>query len=304
MEVKDKLLLNGAKYSGDVKNNIPHGYGIYETDNIKYEGYFKDGIFDLFGVLTDKIRKYKYVGSFKLGNKEGFGKIIFEDGKYFEGMFKNNSANGIGYMEYSDGEVYVGEFLNNLSDGFGTVYYSNGNIFTGSFSKDKEDGIGVIMEKDNKSYGIKVEYKSDGYTLIHGQIKLTSDLNTHMVYRIIDEKEYTFYGMIDKYSKLIKGIYHYNNNNNSIFDIFIGDISDEFKNGIFILKNKDIYIGFIENDELTGKGEYVSLGKGKYIGEFVGGLKTGDFEFIDYDGNKYHHKYDLDKLVNVREEIQ
>jgi hypothetical protein len=302
MEVKDKLLFNGAKYNGDVKNNIPHGYGVYETQNIKYEGYFKDGIFDLFGILTDKVRKFKYIGSFKDGNKEGYGKIIFDDGKYFEGLFKNNSANGVGYMEYSDGEIYVGEFKNNLADGFGTVYYSNGNIFTGSFSKDKEDGIGVIMEKDNRSYGIKVEYKADGYTMIHGQIKLTSDLNTHMVYRIVDKENYRFYGMIDKYSNLVSGIYHYENHDK--FDTFIGNFSEDFKNGILILKNKDIYIGFFENDELTGKGELIVLGKGRYIGEFDLGKKNGDFEFIDYDGNKYHHKYVDDKLVDVREEIQ
>ena len=212
MEVKDKLLLNGARYSGNLENDLPNGYGIYETNNIKYEGYFKDGLFHISGTLTDKVRKYKYVGSFNLGNKEGFGKIIFDDGKYFEGMFLNNSANGIGYMEYSDGEVYVGEFKNNLANGQGTVYYTNGNIYTGSFLDDKENGLGVMMEHDNKSYGIKVEYKKDGYTLIHGQVKLTCDLNTHMVYRIIENDDFTYFGMIDKYSKLVQGIYHYKNN--------------------------------------------------------------------------------------------
>ncbi|MBP5446150.1 MAG: hypothetical protein J6Y28_08270 [Acholeplasmatales bacterium] len=302
MIVKEKMLLNGAKYSGNIENNIPHGYGVYETNNLKYEGYFYNGLFDSFGILTDKVRNYKYEGYFKLGNKEGFGQISFNDGRYFEGIFKGNSANGIGYMKYSDGEIYVGEFKNNLADGDGTVYYANGNIYTGQFKNDKECGLGVVMEKDNRSYGIKVEYKEDGYTLIHGQIKLTSELNTHMVYRIVENNDYLFFGMIDKYSNLIKGIYHYKNHKD--FKTFIGNISEEFKNGLLIFNNNNLYTGFIENDELTGKGELNVLGKGKYVGEFFNGIKNGEFKFIDYDGEEYHHIYDNDKLSNTRKEIQ
>ena len=301
MEEKNKTLINGATYSGELLNDLPHGYGVYETDNIKYEGYFRNGLFDLYGTLIDKNRKYKYIGSFNMGNKDGFGKIIFDDGKYFEGMFTSNLANGIGYMEYSDGEIYVGEFKNNLANGSGTVYYTNGNIYTGNFKDDKEDGFGVMMEAGNRSYGIKVEY-NNGYTLIHGQIKLTSELNTHMVYRIVEKDNYRFFGMIDKYSNLIKGIYHYNDN--SLFDTFIGDISEEFKNGIVILKNNGIFKGFFENDELTGKGELTVFGKGTYTGEFIKGKICGDFEFVDYNGNKYHYSFDNDRLIDVREEVQ
>ncbi len=302
MEVKDKLLLNGARYSGNIEKGIPHGYGKYETANILYEGYFYNGLFSLFGVLTDKVIKYKYIGGFDRGMKNGYGKLIFDDGKYFEGVFNDNICNSYGYMEYSDGEVYVGEFKSNLANGSGTVYYANGNVFTGLFKNDKECGLGVIVEKDNNSFGIKVEYKEDGYTLIHGQVKLTTELNTHMVYRIVENNEFKFYGMIDKFSNLIKGIYHYNSD--SSFDTFVGDITNEFKNGILYLKNGDIYKGFYENDILTGKGEYTVLGKGTYIGEFVDGKKCGDFIFVDYNGNRYHHKYDNDRLISAREEVQ
>ena len=234
--------------------------------------------------------------------KNGYGKLIFDDGKYFEGVFNDNICNSYGYMEYRDGEIYVGEFKSNLANGSGTVYYANGNIFTGLFKNDKECGLGVIVEKDNNSFGIKVEYKEDGYTLIHGQVKLTTELNTHMVYRIVENNEFKFYGMIDKFSNLIKGIYHYNSD--SSFDTFVGDITNEFKNGILYLKNGDIYKGFYENDILTGKGEYTVLGKGTYIGEFVDGKKCGDFIFVDYNGNRYHHKYDNDRLISAREEVQ
>ena len=76
LEVKDKLLLNGAKYSGNMENNMPHGYGVYETNNIKYVGYFNNGVFDLFGSLTDKVIKYTYTGEFRNGMKNGYGKYF------------------------------------------------------------------------------------------------------------------------------------------------------------------------------------------------------------------------------------
>lgn len=301
LEVENKLLLNGATYTGNIENNMPHGYGVYETKNIKYTGYFTNGVFDLFGTLIDKVIKYTYTGEFKNGMKNGYGRLVFNDGKYFEGLFTNNMCNDFGYMEYPDKEKYIGEFKNNKADGSGSVYYANGNIFTGEFKDDKEAGIGVIMEKDNNSYGIKVEY-TNGYTLIHGQIKLTSELNTHMVYRMIDNSDYRYYGMIDKYSNFIKGICHYKNHES--FLTFVGNFTDEFRNGVLFFKNNDIFKGFFENNELTGKGEYIILGKGTYIGEFIDGKKNGDFVFVDYNGNKYHHKYDMDKLIQVREEVQ
>ena len=37
MEVKDKLLLNGARYTGEIINDMPHGYGVYETNTIKLQ---------------------------------------------------------------------------------------------------------------------------------------------------------------------------------------------------------------------------------------------------------------------------
>ena len=45
-------------------------------------------------------------------------------------------------------------------------------------------------------------------------------------------------------------------------------------------------------------------GKGSYNGEFVSGLKDGEFIFIDYNGDKYNYQYDNDKLVNTRKEVQ
>jgi len=123
-----------------------------------------------------------------------------------------------------------------------------------------------------------------------------------MVYRIIDRIDHSFFGMIDKYSNYINGIYHYNNHD--LFKTFIGSFSDEFKNGILILKNNCIFKGFFENDELTGKGDLIVLGKGTYSGEFVNGKKVGDFKFTDYFGNTYNYQYDNDKLVDVRKEVQ
>lgn len=300
--VNDISLLSGGKYTGDfdTDNNVPHGKGIYETKNIKYEGKFKQGNFYGVGVLIDKVRNYKYIGDFKDNSKCGFGAIIRENGDYFEGIFENDSINGIGYQVFKDGEKYIGEFKNNIANGKGTVYYSNGNIYTGYFVNDKEDGIGIVMEKGNSEYAIKVQYEM-GKGKILNPVKLTSELNTHLVYRIIIKEE-TFLGIIDKYGKYIDGIYHYPSNHQ--FKVFIGEINEEFKKGILYLNNGDKYEGYFENDEITGEGIYETFDGEIFIGEFDSGLKQGAFIYYNFDGIKEKRVYNNNVLIKQERLVQ
>ena len=40
--------------------------------------------------------------------KEGIGKLIFQDGSYYEGQFKKNELSGYGNYSWSDGKFYAG----------------------------------------------------------------------------------------------------------------------------------------------------------------------------------------------------
>ena len=55
-----------------------------------------------------KKTKYKYYGNKVNGLKEGFGKIIWEDGSKFIGVFKRNKAEGICSFKNNDGSEFKG----------------------------------------------------------------------------------------------------------------------------------------------------------------------------------------------------
>ena len=57
--------------------------------------------------MSKKIN-YKFFGQKINGLKEGFGKLIWEDGSKFYGFFKRNKAEGICFFNNCDGSEFKG----------------------------------------------------------------------------------------------------------------------------------------------------------------------------------------------------
>ena len=106
------------------------------------------------------------------GKAEGYGKYIYENGKYYirqwktglyhgkgilyypngnimyEGDFINNKRGGNGKYIWEDGSYYIGQYKNSLRNGKGIYYYSNGNIkYNGEFVNDKHEEMENIFGK-------------------------------------------------------------------------------------------------------------------------------------------------------------
>jgi hypothetical protein len=137
------------------------GYGIY---------YYKNG--------------WKYEGEFKKGKKFGKGKIIKNNGDYYEVIYEDDKLvkkgeklkdvdgtikermkeeldSVIGYEEildikkikegkakvtYTNGDTYEGEFKNNLKDGKGIYDYKNGDRYESQFKSDLKEGKGIYIK--------------------------------------------------------------------------------------------------------------------------------------------------------------
>lgn len=57
------------------------------------------------------------------GVKNGFGKLIYHDGVFYEGNFKNDTLCGQGSLYYGiNRPAYVGEWYDNKFNGYGTLY--------------------------------------------------------------------------------------------------------------------------------------------------------------------------------------
>ena len=52
----------------------------------------------------------------------GYGRLIYEDGRYFEGMRDLSKANGFGKMVYPDGKVEEGNWKDDHFLGDGTSH--------------------------------------------------------------------------------------------------------------------------------------------------------------------------------------
>jgi len=122
----------GAKYVGEFKNYIPHGYGTFVWANGD-----------------------KYYGEWKNGQSDGNGTKIWNNGRKYLGKFKEDKLHGRGTLFYPDGKKYEGEFLNGKRHGKGTFTYSDGSAYIGNFISGKEHGVGDCISPDGSSVKCK-----------------------------------------------------------------------------------------------------------------------------------------------------
>lgn len=135
-----KKYRNGNDYSGGIKNNKRHGWGIMTFSFLKNR-------FEDFDSKTDypyqynnhKIYPYAWViysGEWKRGEPCGEGKLIFPDDSYCKGFWKNGYITDVEY-KYIDGRKYIGQIakmhyrdlchITPFRLGFGTLYRQDGS---------------------------------------------------------------------------------------------------------------------------------------------------------------------------------
>ena len=123
------------KYKGEIKNGIPHGFGIqFYKNGDTYFGEHKNGSPNGKGraIYNDGAM---YLGEYKKGKFHGKGKFIWKDGFFHEGEFKNGRANGEGIEtlpngqlkgEYKDGKPW--NAIGYDKEGQIISHYENGKI--------------------------------------------------------------------------------------------------------------------------------------------------------------------------------
>jgi len=119
---KGETLYLWENSSGDVWK----GFGDKET-HPKYEGDVENWVPNGLGVLISPDGRWKYVGEFKDGEKNGKGTYTHSGGGKYVGEWKDGLMNGQGTLTRTDGSMYVGEY-NDGNRWNGTEYDKNGNI--------------------------------------------------------------------------------------------------------------------------------------------------------------------------------
>ncbi|XP_042192089.1 alsin [Callorhinchus milii] len=180
------LRLKEATYEGRWLAGKPHGKGVLKwTDGRMYSGDFKNGLEDGFGVyiVANKALKKNdhYQGHWKEGKMNGYGIYKFATGEVFEGSFQEHMRHGhgllrsgkmtssspsmfigqwvqdkkMGYGVFDDitrGEKYMGMWLDDSRHGSGVVVTQFGLYYEGAFSNNKMTGYGILLSEDDTRY--------------------------------------------------------------------------------------------------------------------------------------------------------
>ncbi len=265
---------NGNHYSGEWKDNRPHGQGTIKLKNgfngvAQYEGSFRDGLRHGTGTFkwangaeytghwknglpTDsKLTitwpdKRSYEGGWNIysGQQQGYGTLKNADGSTYEGQWDQGREHGKGTFKWTNGDVYTGDWLKGERTGNGKIKWNNGNSYQGDFVDGTQSGQGTYLFNSGTRYeGGFLNNSFSGY----GTMRWTDG---------------------DRYE---------------------GEFSKGERTGCgkFYWANGHRYDGDFVNGERTGYGKYYWPGNGRYEGDFVNGVRTGNGTRYFPGGAKY-----------------
>jgi len=139
---------DGRTYSGEYKNNIAEGQGVYTFPEKKNQcllpqAFLNENVLSIIADYTDESWDRKcYQGSWKAGFYHGNGKCEYWNGNSLEGNWVNGHLQGAGTLRYRDGTCYEGNFQRRQQHGKGRETFPNGDIFEGLYQFGKpSEGI-------------------------------------------------------------------------------------------------------------------------------------------------------------------
>ncbi|KAI9853166.1 MAG: hypothetical protein M1838_000022 [Thelocarpon superellum] len=79
------------------------------------------------------------------GRPHGHGRMIYPDGRQYDGLFRAGFRHGQGSMTFENGDQYSGEWAKDVPEGQGKMIYSRtGNTYIGGFKDGRRHGRGVM----------------------------------------------------------------------------------------------------------------------------------------------------------------
>ena len=179
--------------TGCVDGDCQNGWGKYDYDNGHYDGFWKNGKKDGYGLYKwDGVGKY--IGSWKDDNMNGYGVYIADNNDNVIGEYKNGQLNGLGLTvtgdKWDQGIFYNGnisthyDFYSTGNDSgctagdcqnkYGRFKWSNGDSFTGFFKNGKMhmgtytfasgDKYSGMFNSDNQFHGMgRFFFADDAY---------------------------------------------------------------------------------------------------------------------------------------------
>ena len=285
-----------SMHTGEVK-------AVY-NDGSTYVGEWKYGNRQGYGRYTSSDKKKIYIGFWNCDLRCGQGRLIDEDEGEYNGNWEKDKMNGQGVYKYKDGRFYKGEWKDGVRSGEGYFIKPGEKTYTGQWENDKPSGEGVLIHlKDGSEY--KGEFKNgvpngEGVLLFSSGNKYNGQWKNGiqhghgvLTYSENDPKKRDYYDGEWK-EGIRKG---YGTLVWKSGDKYVGECDDARNgHGKHYYINGDIYDGEWRNDKRHGRGKILygdnEYGTESYDGEWENDQRKGHGILFWKDGMKYDGEWD------------
>ncbi len=266
---------DGASYTGEMSNGIPHGTGTMKmpageeqavsapakkaaerekTDAVDLRTFLSPWSYDRRETGFSAIREY--TGQWRHGVPVKKGTFIWSDGDRYSGEFIGREKQGYGIYHYRHGTTYQGQWSHDRANGEGEIVWSNGDRYAGEWKDDRREGKGTYVWNSGITY--TGQWKNDA---MEGRGKISwADGNSY---------------------------------------------DGEWKNnmrhgkGVYMWKNGDRYSGEFRHNRREGMGTYVWKDGSSYIGEWKNGTRNGE-GVLKNNGKTIRGIFQNDRLMQER----
>lgn len=192
-----KIETPSTKDPNCIEGNCIDGYGLYQYNDGIYNGFFKGGKKDGFGIYTWKSGA-NYAGMWQNNLKHGFAKLKTESGDNILGTYQFNQLTGLAAKVFADKTIERGHYRDGVlitkynyydnkvtkgcvhgdcTNGYGKYIFEDGSLFTGFYKN------GFMYE------GVWIAASGDTYT---GQFGAKNTFDGAGVY--IEKSSNTYFG--------------------------------------------------------------------------------------------------------------
>ena len=172
-----------AVYEGSFKNGKPDGFGVMDYgDGNKFQGNWLDGMENGRGLVFDKgvarqveykngVLQYKGLGPIEIGGSKKVAENI-------PGCESGDCANGTGIIKFPSGNRYEGEFRNYQFHGKGKMTYASGNIIEAEFINHAPKKGTFFYKSDNTLFTGTFDERGEPYDGIY--VRQTSGVEVYV----------------------------------------------------------------------------------------------------------------------------
>eukprot|EP00347_Sterkiella_histriomuscorum_P000392 403376038 len=228
---------------------------------------------------SEAVYKGEWIGAFR----DGFGKIVWQDGASYEGEWLDNRAHGYGKFIHAIGDIYEGMWYRDKACGHG-IYKSvnSGGTYNGEWKNDLQHGRGVETWQDGSTY--EGEFIMGEKSGIGKQIWPDKSI---------------FIGQWS--NNMINGIGRQQWNDNRKYE---GEFEKNLMHGFgkFTFSDGKSYEGFYQNDKKHGYGIFTWLNGKRYEGWWTDGKQNGFGILIDKARKVFGIWQDGQKIKQLNEE--